>query len=246
LLLHGVEAERFLSFGGLARLDVGPGLTVVTGPNGVGKTNLGSCLGLGRVLVGRAAGVSEAGQGRVELYESAGHFGARSYRVALDLELDQGWERRLVWSFACAAFACCPPADGGSSADGDDAIVREWLAEESLASLWSGRLVVYFELARMRPWFTAWEFSHQGGKWHVVLDGDGAGQLRRGPAEPGIRPGGAVNVRDWLLEGKPQAETRVDFGVALERMTQPVSFSVQPLTGSPVRIPVSLLELARR
>lgn len=244
MLLHSVEAERFLSFGDRMRLDVGPGLTVVTGPNGVGKTNLGACLDLGRVIVARAAGVSGTDQDRVALYEGAGYFGAPSYRVAIDLELDQERERALVRAFACAAYACSPAEGGGSSADEDDVLVRQWLVGESLAPFYSGALIVHYDSAMMRPWFAAWEFGNADGTWHVVLEGDGSGQLRRGPAQPGIKPSGAGSVRDWLLESKPQAETRLDVEVALDRMSQPVSFSVQPLTGGPGRIPASLLELA--
>jgi hypothetical protein len=41
--LRKIHAQDFLSFGALD-LDVGPALTFVTGPNGVGKTNLGRCV----------------------------------------------------------------------------------------------------------------------------------------------------------------------------------------------------------
>ena len=53
-----------------------------------------------------------------------------------------------MWAFVCAAYACSPrgePADPW--ADVDDAQAREWLAEESLAPLWSGRLLVRYEAA---------------------------------------------------------------------------------------------------
>jgi ABC-type transport system involved in cytochrome c biogenesis ATPase subunit len=238
-----IEAEQFLSAGTRVRLDLGEDLTVVTGPNGAGKTNLGACLDLARAVIARAAGDPAAE--RLSLYESAGHDGAASFWVALDLHLDQARERRRVWAFVCAAYACSPRAEPTApSADEDDAQVREWLAEESLASLWSGRLLVRYEAAAVRPWFAAWEFRHGDGTWHVVLEGDGSGQLRHGPADPLAPLAGAGSVKEWLLASKPQAEVRLDFGVALEQMSQPVSFSVQSLPAGPGRVPASLRDLA--
>jgi hypothetical protein len=96
----------------------------------------------------------------------------------------------------------------------------------------------------VRPWLAAWEFSHAGGTWHVVLEGDGSGQLRRGKADPLARAAGAGSVREWLLASKPQSETRLDFRVALEQMSQPVAFSVQSLTSGHGRVPASYRELA--
>ena len=243
MLLRAVEAERFLSVGDRVRLDVPAGLTVITGPNSAGKTNLGACLDLARAVIGRAAG--EPAAERLALYENAGHDGAASFWVALNLDLDQAWERRRVWAFLCAAYACAARSEPDApSADENDGLVREWLAEDSLAPLWSGRLLVRYESATVPPWFAAWEFSHAGGTWHVVLEGDGSGQLRRGPADHLARPAGAGSVKEWLLDSKPQPEARLDFGVALERMSQPVAFSVQSLTGGPGRVPASLRELA--
>jgi hypothetical protein len=51
-------------------------------------------------------------------------------------------------------------------------------------------------------------------------------------------------VKEWLLGSKPQSENRLDLRVALEKMNQPVAFSVQSLPGGPGRIPASLRELA--
>jgi hypothetical protein len=103
------------------RLDVGPGLTVVTGPSGVGKTNLGACLDLGRVIVACAAGVSGTDQDRATLYEGAGYFGAPSYRVAIDLELDQARERALVSQ--CTGLG--PPPDIAALNDQVQALQQE-------------------------------------------------------------------------------------------------------------------------
>ena len=243
MLLHGVEAERFLSVGDRVRLDVPEGLTVVTGPNGAGKTNLAACLDLGRAVVGRASGDPAAE--RLAVYESAGHDGAASFWVALDLDLDQDGERKRIHAFMCAAYACSGRSEQDEpSADEDDTYVRDCLGADSLAPLWSGRLLIRYDSAMVRPWFAAWQFPHAGDTWHVVLEGDSSGQLRRGPADQRVEPTGARSVKEWLLGSKPQSENRLDLRVALEKMNQPVAFSVQSLPGGPGRIPASLRELA--
>ena len=70
VLLRSIGAEGFLSFGDRVTLEVGSGLTVVTGPNGVGKSNLGRCLDLARAAIGRTAGDPAAD--RLDLYRDAG------------------------------------------------------------------------------------------------------------------------------------------------------------------------------
>lgn len=243
VLLRGVEAERFLSFGDRVRLDMGPGLTVVTGPNGAGKTDLGLPLDLARAVIGRAA--SDPAAVRLGLYESAGYEGAGSFMVALHVELDQQWERERLWAFVCAGYACATRGEPGEpSADENDAIVREWLVKDSLAPLWSGRLIVRYESTMMRPWFAAWEFSHVGETWYVGLVGSGSGQLRRGLADPWEQSTGSVSLKDWLLASKPQDKSLLDFRVALEGMSQSVTFSVQSLTGGSGVVPASLREMA--
>jgi hypothetical protein len=103
VLLHRIEAERFLSFGELMSFDIEVGLNVVTGLNGAGKSNLGRCLELGRAVIGQAG--DDPSWSRLALYDSAGYQGAESFTVRLSLELDQPSERELVWAFVCAAFA---------------------------------------------------------------------------------------------------------------------------------------------
>jgi hypothetical protein len=243
VLLRSIEAERFLSFGGRVRLNVRSGLTVVTGPNSVGKTNLGLCLDLGRAVIGRVT--DDPAFDRLVSYESAGHDDASSFSVVLDLDLDQEWERDRVWAFVCAAYASALQNSANEpSAAESDALVRDWLIKDSLAPLCSGRLLIQFDSTMIRPWFAAWEFGHADRVWHVVLQGEGSGQLRAGSADSLTLPAGARTMRDWLLRGKPQQDLIIDFRVALEKMDEPVSFSVQSLMGGSGRIPASLLELA--
>jgi hypothetical protein len=243
MLLRTVEAERFLSFRDRVRLQLDEGLTVVTGPNGAGKTNLGLCIDLVRTVIASASGVPDAG--RLDRYQSAGHDGGGSFSVALDLELDQERERNRVRAFVCAAYACATRGEPDEpSAHEADAACRAGLVLTSLAPLCSGRLVARYEAALMRPWFAAWEFRNADSTWHVVLEGNGSGQLRRGSADPWAQQTSSGNFRDWLLASKPQDASSLDFRIALGKMNSGVSFSVQALTGGPGAIPVSLRELA--
>src|ERR1022692_276582 len=93
--LRWVEAEGFLSFGGRVRLELGPGLTVVTGPNAAGKSNLGRCLDVARAAVESVLG-DTAARVRLSLYDDAGYEGAGEFVVRLGLDLDQEWERNLT------------------------------------------------------------------------------------------------------------------------------------------------------
>jgi energy-coupling factor transporter ATP-binding protein EcfA2 len=223
VLLGWVEAEGFLSFGERVRLDVGSGLLVVTGPNGAGKSNLGRCLDLARAVIGHAGGDPAAD--RLDLYEDAGHEGAGVFTVRLGIELDQDWERDLLWAFVCSCFTSTAVAQGGQTADELDAAVRAWLVRESLAPLWSGSLVIHCEAGSPRPWSAAWEFGHAGELWHVVLEGDGWQQLRPGKAEVPAKVSGSGPFKDWLLASKPQDDITMDFRVAMQETGQSVTFS---------------------
>jgi hypothetical protein len=140
VLLTRIQARDFLAFDDLD-LHVGPALTVITGPNGVGKTNLGRCLELARAVVARHAGDTVGGA--VDLFQGAGRNGATAFRVAPDLTLDRPWERQLVLTYFRAAYACGRFLDQATTqrpAAAIDAIGRARLTEESLAPLWSGTL----------------------------------------------------------------------------------------------------------
>lgn len=54
-MLRRVRATGFLSFCEATELALNPGLTVVTGPHSVGKSNLGRCPELCRAAIGRTA-----------------------------------------------------------------------------------------------------------------------------------------------------------------------------------------------
>ena len=60
MFLRRIKINGFLSFGRPAELSLGAGLTVVTGPNAAGKSNIGRCLDLARAVLA-AHGSPEAG-----------------------------------------------------------------------------------------------------------------------------------------------------------------------------------------
>ena len=192
--------QGFLSFGALTELELGPGLTVVVGPNGVGKSNLGRCLDLTRAVIGRAAGDPAAE--RLDLYKDAGYEGAGSFEVRLSLFLDQPWERDLVRDFVCSAFVTpheLRDKPNSPSSVELDTLARTAIPEASLEPLWSGSLVIRYDSALSMPWFAAWEFEHAGRSWHVALYGQGSYGLesrhRGGPISAGLCSAGAAHGR---------------------------------------------------
>jgi hypothetical protein len=244
VFLGSIWAQGFLSFGAPTELELGPGLTVVVGPNGVGKSNMGRCLDLGRAVIGRAAGDPAAD--RLDLYKDAGYEGAGSFEVRLGLHLDQPWERDLVRDFVCSAFATAHEVlnkPDSPSAAALDAVARKGIPEASLEPLLSGSLVVRYDSALPFPWFAAWEFEHAGRTWHVALYGQGGYGLRPGVADQSVAQAGSVSLMQWLIEAKLQDQTVLDFDRALQAADQAATFHVSSLGGSSP-IPDSLRRLA--
>ncbi|HET9895511.1 MAG TPA: AAA family ATPase [Streptosporangiaceae bacterium] len=136
MLLRRIQAPGFLSFDEPTELVLDEGLTVVTGPNGVGKSNLGRCLELCRAAIGRTAGDPVAD--RLDLYRDAGFRGAEKFEVRVDLDLDQAWERAAVRSFVCSVFATTHELASGPDAPDPsdlDLLARKAIPEESLVPL---------------------------------------------------------------------------------------------------------------
>jgi hypothetical protein len=256
VLLGRILARDFLAFDDLD-LAVGPGLTVITGPNGVGKTNLGRCLDLARAVVAQHAG--DAVGGAVDLFQSAGRNGATAFRVALDLTLDQPWERQLVLTYFRAAYACGRLLDQATTqrpAAAIDAIGRARLTEESLALLWSGTLHLRYDAGLRTPWFSAWEFQHGEQICHITLGGSGAGELRGGPADAFARPRDTTLTLAGVLTSSipgldmdsevatdPQGQL-MDLGNTLPSPETAISMHMTNRQEMSSPIPPSLLELA--
>src|ERR1022692_2095584 len=68
VFLRRIKIDGFLSFGQPAELNLGPGLTVVTGPNAAGKSNIGRCLDVARAVL---AAHDDPEAERLDLYRDA-------------------------------------------------------------------------------------------------------------------------------------------------------------------------------
>jgi hypothetical protein len=245
LFLRRIEIDGFLSFGQHAELNLGPGLTVVTGPNAAGKSNIGRCLDVARAVL---AAHDDPETERLDLYQDAGYESATEFTIKLGIDLDQPWEQDLIRTYIRACYVM-------SGANNDPLIAESFeksadlLQEDSLALLMSGLLVIRYRGERARPWAAAWEFTDDdaGMTWHAVLAGDeGIQQLRPGTAEHPTQTGGGVTFTEWLTKSKTPRENLLNFRASMRNPEQPVPFSVNTGTHQPGRVPASVRELGRQ
>lgn len=168
--LQCVIAKDFLSLGDF-ELTLWGGVTVLTGPNGVGKTNVGRCVDLVRTVLAAHAG--KRLNDRLELYKAAGRNGHKAFEVSLGLVFDQDWEKSLLLDFMRAAFACNDSAASDEWAGELDIEAIEKMSHESISPLYSGRLRVCFDASMLSPWWVVWEFENEGDTWTVPIVGTG-------------------------------------------------------------------------
>ena len=243
MFLRRIEIDRFLSFGQPAELNLGPGLTMVTGPNAAGKSNIGRCLDVARAVL---AAHDDPEAERLDLYQDAGYEDTPEFTIKLGIDLDQAWEQDLVRTYVRASYVA-------SRGPNQDSMVRrsfeesaDWLLRDSLTPLMSGFLVIRYRRLAARPWSAAWQFTDDkaGTTWHAALVGDdGIQQLRPGPAEHPAQAGGAAFFADWLMKTKPQDENLLDFRAAMQITEQPVTFSASSGTHQASSIPASIREI---
>ena len=242
MFLRRIEIDRFLSFGLPAELNLGPGLTVVTGPNAAGKSNIGRCLDVARAVL---AAHDDPEAERLDLYQGAGYEDAPEFTIKLDMDLDQAWEQDLVRTYVRASYVASKANLGSLMMESFEEAV-DWLVGDSLAPLMSGLLVIRYRGAVARPWSAAWQFTDDeaGSTWHAVLVGDdGIQQLRPGTAEHPAQAGGAAFFADWLMKTKPQDENLLDFRAAMQITEQPVTFSASTGAHPASSIPASIREI---
>jgi hypothetical protein len=255
VLLTRIEARDFLSFP-YFDFEPGPGLTVITGPNGVGKTNVGRCLDLASTVLAQLRGFAESRN--LDLFQSAGHEGASKFRVALGLTFDQHWERQLILSYVRAAFACGglpDDAEVGRTAAALDLLGRARITEQSLLPLWTGTYHIDYDAGMRNPWFAAWEFSGAGRTCHLILVGQGSGHLRGGSADRNAPPIG-TNMNITMALSSSIARLNVDSADELDPTRQPLDLSntlpgpgqaiathISASAGGSASIPESLAEL---
>ncbi|WP_333761268.1 AAA family ATPase [Streptomyces sp. IBSBF 2390] len=160
-----IAAQEFMSFSRI-ELELDAGTTVVTGPNAVGKSNLGRIIDVVRLVVSSHAGSER--RNRLDVYARAPRHDARCFRLIMGIEMDQPWEQELVATFVRAAYATGAadlptPTDAlVISPERRDQDARQRLAPETLHLLLRGFLVVNYDEGAQPRWRAAWHHSATG------------------------------------------------------------------------------------
>ncbi|GIH66983.1 TOPRIM nucleotidyl transferase/hydrolase domain-containing protein [Microbispora siamensis] len=251
MLLTRIRAENFLSLRHLD-LSLDSPLTFITGPNGVGKTNIARCLDVVTTVLNHHTGRPDID--RLVLYESAARDEATSYSIELTLEFDQDWEKQLLTSYVQAAFIA---GEAYSFSSMRLEAAAQNIDQATLQPLLSGSLKLNFDSSRIGGlWWAAYEFTHLNNQWHIPLIG-GTSLIEPGPATPFLPIGGAQLSFTRLMLGidNPgpsdlersikELANGVDLRTALVKMPdQRASFEISPAFNTSGRIPQSLKELA--
>lgn len=179
-----IAAQGFMSFSRI-ELVLDAGTTVVTGPNAVGKSNLGRIIDVIRLVVASHAGSER--RNRLDLYARAPRHGARRFRLTMDMEMDQPWEQELVATFVRATYASSAgelrTSAGGLSMSSQrrDQDARRRLTPESVHLLLRGSLVVTYDEGAQPRWRASWHHSAAGDhlnsvgpEWMINLRGGGS------------------------------------------------------------------------
>ncbi|MER6425497.1 TOPRIM nucleotidyl transferase/hydrolase domain-containing protein [Streptomyces sp. NPDC001137] len=230
-----IEAQGFMSF---SRIDLAldAGTTVVTGPNAVGKSNLGRIIDVARLVVASHAGSER--RNRLDVYARAPRHGARHFRLIVGIEMDQAWEQELVAMFVRAAYASsaadpsAPTGALGVSPERRDRDARRRLDPESVRLLLRGFLVVSYDEGAQPRWRASWHHSATGDLsasdeqvW--IMDLRNGGPVMRAT---GAVSGPVISLAEAWMHVFPddQIDTRppgpkLDFMTLLAQTGQPVS-----------------------
>lgn len=251
--IWNMAAQGFMSFSQLD-LRINPGATVVTGPNAVGKSNLGRILDVARQVVASHAG--SAPDGRLDVYERAPRHGARRFRLTLDIELDQPWEKELVATFVRAAYAMGAiglPLFANRSPlppDARDADARRRLDPDSVDLLHRGSLTIDYDEGAQVRWSASWRHSTTGDPadptgdvWNLDLSGRIAARVGRAstPARTvGLAQAWRSVVPDDHVAVQGADPEPLDFMEILTAVEEPIRLSVDM-----TRVGQSLLDSVR-
>ncbi|GII89750.1 hypothetical protein Ssi03_77400 [Sphaerisporangium siamense] len=221
-------------------MDLGQGLTVVTGPNAAGKSNLCQVLGAVSAFLGRHRDSEQ--RDLLSLYEQAGHNGASAFTLTVSFELDQPWEQDLVATFVKASYIgiAARNADGrGPSTELFEEKAETNITTDSVAALFHGTLRLDFDSHRHTGWSCAWQFNYGDDIFHIQLEGPWQQQLRSGAAQ------GWKTVAMEQVTEEPVPEL-AEFPAILDGLEQPIVFSVPTLYDGRSNLrPVSMTALAQ-
>ncbi|MGV9954449.1 hypothetical protein ACWDU0_21505, partial [Streptomyces cellulosae] len=167
-----IEAHGFMSFSRI-ELALDAGTTVVTGPNAVGKSNLGRIIDVVRLVVSSHAGSEH--RNRLDLYARAPRHGARRFRLIMGIEMDQPWEQEFIATFVRAAYASSAadlPTSPGTRAtispERRDQDARRRLDPETMHLLLRGFLVVSYDEGAQPRWRASWHHAATGDLYESV------------------------------------------------------------------------------
>lgn len=184
-------------------MELDPGLTVVVGPNGVGKSNVLRVpdLVLAAFLFSESSDTEAAAQLADAL--DARHLGCPDGPVqfGVDLALTESVERDLVTSFWQAA-AYSALMQGYSGMENQD--LTKWVSDEitadRLGPLWHGTLSVTHAGHRDARWGVSFEFDANGIRYRWTLGHmSGASQLMRASLHETHAPARQVRLGRMLL-----------------------------------------------
>ncbi|MFI1585778.1 TOPRIM nucleotidyl transferase/hydrolase domain-containing protein [Embleya sp. NPDC020630] len=236
-----ITAQDFLSFADVS-VDLGPDLTVVTGPNAAGKSNLCRILDVVSAFLGRHRDSEK--HDLLSLYEQAGHNEASAFTLTVSFELDQPWERDLVTTFVQASSVShgVREADAGGW---DPPFVEDFeqsaetsITAESVAALFRGTLRLDFDSHRPGGWSCAWQFDHGENAFHIQLEG---------PLQRSLLPGAAKGWKAVAMDPVEEMPTLAGDGFlgVLDKLEYPITFDVPPLNAGVRSRSVSMATLAR-
>lgn len=228
-----LRARDVLSFAAL-ELTLNEGLTVITGPNGSGKTSLGRLISVMREAV-RACAHNDWSNLTTE-YEQAGRYGASEWEVRVGLLFDRPDEQELLDDWVHSSLVSALTASQAGLADQYDRLLTQDLRSSEVFG--AGELVVRDTVTRNHPWEVVWECIVGGAPIRMELwNGH-----RLGPRTEGPGAGRAsLNFFEWLrtrgdsmaapaAADRPSEFTLVDLAPAgdLELVARPTGLGSEP------------------
>jgi ABC-type multidrug transport system ATPase subunit len=222
-----ITARNIFSFAELD-LKLNPCLTVVTGPNGSGKTNLARLFDLVVRAVRNASGNQAALSRR---YNQAGYFGSQRFTAAIGIVFDQPDELTLIEEWGKAAVLTLLAANTI-----DRALAMEPALPDSIGAadaFGSGTLEVSYDATRRAKWRTEWIVRLGSAEARLSLE-----QNRLSVDAPAAHAADAVQLNQWLsarndplTADQPQGR-RSSFGFTEFAEVTPTELWVRTLAGA--------------